>query len=376
MSQIRVTQEAATMTSDLRPVTSSVYQGQPCQPCILCKRANMSKYFHPNSWKDDSALQKLWEFELALDIKPESCICRNCRLDMSCIDESDFIPRWRKMNDPNEIEQQCYVSQCNECVCKITTLSDKSTICSSFGMDKENPEPIETASSNEGIPLCTYHYGILYWHLNPSHLKCKKYSKHISDITKSRAVPEPGMIGAFLSENTDSNESISSNDRVCFTCYKSHLLLLKHLKGSVKSTDSDLKTLIDKIEANLPTLSTQFVTTYDDALSYVSSFSAIHVGKALLKKTALLLPQVYETFKVKLSDVSKELNITMSDIPNSIWLRSELSNKLEHHMAYKCSVMRIGTVLYRYGGDIFHALSVALEANMTQVTNCPRYVSL
>jgi len=132
------------------------------------------------------------------------------------------------------------------CVCKITTLSDKSTICSSFGMDKENSEPIETASSNEGIPLCTYHYGILYRHLNPSHLKCKTCSKHISDITKSQAVPEPGMIGAFLSENTDSNESISSNDRVCFTCYKSHLLLLKHLKGSVKSTDSDLKTSIVK----------------------------------------------------------------------------------------------------------------------------------
>jgi len=93
---------------------------------------------------------------------------------------------------------------------KLTTLSDKSTICSLFGMDKENSEPIETASSNEGIPLCIYHYGILYRHLNPSHLKCKTCSKHISDITKSRAVPEPVMIGAFLSENTDSNESISS----------------------------------------------------------------------------------------------------------------------------------------------------------------------
>jgi len=95
----------------------------------------MSKYFHPRSWKDDSALQKLREFEPALDIKPESCICRNCWLDVSCIGESGFIPRWRKMN---EIEQQCYVSQCKECVCKITTLSDQSTICSSFGMDKEN----------------------------------------------------------------------------------------------------------------------------------------------------------------------------------------------------------------------------------------------
>ena len=120
MSQIRVTRGS---NNDLRPVTSSVHQGQPCQPCILCKRANILKYFHPKSWKDDSALQKLREFEPALDIKPESCICRNCRLDVSCIGESGFIPRWRKMNDPNKIEQQCYVSQCNECVCKITRRS-------------------------------------------------------------------------------------------------------------------------------------------------------------------------------------------------------------------------------------------------------------
>ena len=91
------------------------------------------------------------------------------------------------------------------------------------------------------------------------------------------------------------------------------------------------------------------------------------MGKALLKQTALLLPQVYETFKEKLSDVSKELNITMNDIPNSICLRSELSTKLEHHMAYKCSVMRIGAVLSRYGGDIFHALSVALGQSRSQL---------
>ena len=34
------------------------------------------------------------------------------------------------------------------------------------------------------------------------------------------------------------------------------------------------------------------------------------------------------------------------------WLLSELSTILEHHMAYRCSVRRYGTVLYRYGGDL------------------------
>ena len=168
MSQYTVTRGSS--TQDLRPVSSSVHQGQPCQPCILCRRANLSKYFLPKSWKDDSHLQKLRELEPSLNIKPESCICRNCRQDVSCLGESGVIPRWRKINNPDEIEKQCYVSQCNEheckittlSECKITTLSDKATICSLFGMDIPNPEPFETASSNEGIPLCIYHYGVLY----------------------------------------------------------------------------------------------------------------------------------------------------------------------------------------------------------------------
>ena len=83
------------------------------------------------------------------------------------------------------------MSQCNEHECKIATLSDKATICSLFGMDTPNPEPFETASSNEGIPLCIYHYGVLYRHLNPSHLECVTCSKQIADIT----VPEPSVIG-------------------------------------------------------------------------------------------------------------------------------------------------------------------------------------
>ena len=149
------------------------------------------------------------------------------------------------------------------------------------------------------------------------------------------------MIWEFLSQNNDSSENISTDGRVCFTCYKSHLFLVKHLKGSVKSSDADLKTLIHKIEASLPALST--VITYADVLTYVSSLLATYVGKALLNQTALLLPEVYENFQVKLSKVTTKMNNSMRETPTSIWLRSELSTKLhvEHHLAYKYSVMRL-----------------------------------
>ena len=137
----------------------------------------------------------------------------------------------------------------------------------------------------------------------------------------------------------------------------SHLSTLKHLKGSVKSTDEDLTSLIKRMKDTLPSPSN--LRTFDDAMAYVSNSLTIYVGDALLKQTALLLPEVYDTFTSQLCDLTTQLNVTgHQDIPGSIWLRSRLSSKLEHQMAYKCSAKRVGTVLYRFGGDIFRALSM------------------
>lgn len=125
-------------------------------------------------------------------------------------------------------------------------LTDLSTLSTLFDIETENSKPTEAKDPGEGIPLCTYHYGVLYRHLNPCHLKCKTCNKPISDHTKSRPIPEPSAIQSFLSANTDFNDHISAQDRVCFTCYKSHLFIIKHLKGSVQSADADFTTLIDK----------------------------------------------------------------------------------------------------------------------------------
>ena len=72
----------------------------------------------------------------------------------------------------------------------------------------------------------------------------------------------------------------------------SHLSTLRHIKGLVQSTNAELKT------------SPSHLITFDDALEYVSSSLAIYVGKALLKQTALLLPEVYDTFRTQLLDLT------------------------------------------------------------------------
>ena len=97
----------------------------------------------------------------------------------------------------------------------------------------------------------------------------------------------------------------------------------------------------------------------------------VHVGEALLKDTALLLPNVLTFFRQNLKEVTQQCNIE-SDIVDTItptWLRSQLSSILQPHMAYQCSVKKCGTVLYRYGGDLLHALNVALGQvrNLTQM---------
>ena len=93
-----------------------------------------------------------------------------------------------------------------------------------------------------------------------------------------------------------------------------------------------------------------------------------------MKQTALLLPSIYEKFCNKLSEITRLRGIIVSqDIQRLVsanWLRSQLSSLLEHHLAYKCSVKRYGTVLYRYGGDLLHALNVSLGSSRVQTANC------
>ena len=81
----------------MREVTCSVHSGRPCQPCILCKQDNLSKYFHLKSWKNNALLHQLRELEPSVDIQSDSCICRPCRDDISKISNSGFVPRWRKL---------------------------------------------------------------------------------------------------------------------------------------------------------------------------------------------------------------------------------------------------------------------------------------
>ena len=134
-----------------------------------------------------------------------------------------------------------------------------------------------------------------------------------------------------------------------------------HTQSTISSTDAELHLLITKLKTELVDIVD--VNTLDHALTYAAHFSAIVVGDALLKHNALLLPDVYDSFLDKLNEIIQLRGISGSaDIgvvtPN--WLRSQLSSLLDHHMTYRCSVKKYGTVLCCHDGDLLHALNVSL----------------
>ena len=245
---------------------------------------------------------------------------------------------------------------------------NKVSLCDFFGVHIENTEP-----SDEGTALCIEHYGALYRHLNPFNKKCRTCDKTLNDLTKSRKCPEPELIAKFLQQNTEFSGHISTEDRVCYACYRAHLVIIKHMHNTASSTDADLCSVIDRIKQEMCSISD--IHTLDQAVSCAAHYSAVHVGESLLKQNALLLPVVYEFFQSKLMEIMKVRGIVPNQdihiIANPNWLRSQLSSLLEHHMAYRCSVKRYGTVLYRYGGDLVHALNVSLGQARNQTLKNP-----
>jgi len=131
-----------------------------------------------------------------------------------------------------------------------------------------------------------------------------------------------------FSPPTQNSDILHPDDRICYVCYKSHLVTVKHIKNLVVSIDTDLKSLILEIKQSTPMLSE--IKTWENAINYTVHSLAITVGKALLKQTAILLPQIYSTFKLELESIARNCRVHTEDhdLPRHVWLRSSLSSLL------------------------------------------------
>ena len=127
------------------------------------------------------------------------------------------------------------------------------------------------------IVLCRSHYHKLYRQFKaPPCARCGATPKRGTCF--NRQSPDPITISQVLSDNAGFNDvNLSESDYICFSCYKSHLVIIKSLVQALKG-NPDLASLPSDLVA--PTVQMLFVCSGCDYISYFSGF-----GKAAFLNT-------------------------------------------------------------------------------------------
>ena len=161
-----------------------------------------------------------------------------------------------------------------------------------------------------------------------------------------RTCPNPKSIQEYLVENSGFEGTIPEDGKVCPPCYKVQLLILKQ---KPKSTDADLQALISDLKQ-------QMMDTNDSGERAMQT-TAIYVAERLLKQECLLLPTVKQKYCFIISKMTQKENQPVQNKPTTQWLLSNLVVYLQHHLSYKCSVRKHGTLLYRSNGNLHLSIS-------------------
>jgi len=108
------------------------------------------------------------------------------------------------------------------------------------------------------------------------------------------------------------------------------------------------------------------VTPSDSTLLKLAVVVALQrVGEEILHKRAVLLTTVFSEFLNTMC--TDTCTPALRESLTARWLLGKIARKLSPHLAFSCSCRKIGTVLYRSGGDLIYSLSLALS-NVQQLS--------
>ena len=117
-----------------------------------------------------------------------------------------------------------------------------------------------------------------------------------------RVCPQPTYIQEYLKEHTGFEGTIAESDKVCYTCYRSHLVILGQRGQS--STDSDLLQLITAISDHLH--ASPCIASVSDLIEVATTQVAVDVGRKILEGNVLLLPDVHDSFKCHAQELASK----------------------------------------------------------------------
>jgi hypothetical protein len=311
----------------------------------------------------------------------ESTICKPCTNDITkVIEKESFVPRWQKIkliqaNKP----LQCNIVGCDEFAKHNSNISCRVNFDSTLVMAGLE---LKSADIPSVIPLCNHHYHEIYKVYQPTQTHCVTCNMWLKR-SNTRHCPSPHIVQTISRDTTDYDGQIQPNDKVCFSCYKSHLAALLQSDKSVSTSNSHLSLaeLICGLSASLPS---KRIVTLDDLVDNAMIRTTIDVGNTLLSNEAILLPNIHDIYNGHIrslvqsegleDSLGKEIN---DNLVTSRWVLIQLSITLNNHMASTCKVLKCGTLVYRKDADFFLVVTRLLwklksndvAAKSTQVVN-------
>ena len=284
-------------------------------------------------------------------ITPDDIVCRPCRDDIRRVTaDPNYIPRWEKKNHDTI---KCCVNGCPD-VCfahsKVTDIAGMRQILEDLPEGDTVPFP---------TPLCNHHYYIVYNAVQPQQTNCPTCGISLRHI-KSRPCPNAENIGEHLRDSTGFEGTLTSGDKVCYSCYKSHLVILQ--EGKTISKDSDLQSTLQAIRQKVGTVDQP--KTSQQVRDLAMDKTIVHVGEELLQGKAILLPIAHEFFSEKHDEILASIDLHETEIKTtvtSLWVLSNLTSALQHHLAYSCKTRKYGTLLYRPNTDLVPLLQQCLS---------------
>ena len=232
------------------------------QLCALC-RHHHSHISKVSTWKRTQDKEFLADY----GVNEDDFVCRPCRDDVRRLVRSQGptqIPRWEKKKK----EVRCCVKGCEEMCFAHYNSKDYSTVQVVFEATN-----LETKGDTIPFPtpLCTRHYYTVY-NAQRAHLAncpvCGICLKHV----QSRPCPNAERITEHLRDTAGFEISLQPEQKVCYSCYKSQLIILQ--EQELTSRQADLQLLLEEIKEN----STGQPSTAQQARSMAMDYTAIYVG--------------------------------------------------------------------------------------------------
>ena len=333
-------------------VFSKYHPSRPCGPCALCGKSE-GYYSHFGGWEEGE--KSFVAKHLGQELSPDSCVCRGDQKEAKRHKNNPgYIPKWSSpITTPS-------TSTCSQCFFPGCTVTEK-LISPSF----DSASNIEAVLCRQPLPsepilLCTKHYRNVHRKLAspPACKSCGTQPKPGTWFT--RHSPDAHTICSHLQNTVGMDIVLQPSDKICAMCYKAHIAILKSLEEQLNTPDNILKESMDIWE----------MVKRDDNTNHLTKTVltiVLFVAKELLLQRALLLPAVCRMFLAEYGgcDSQSELHLESREGMvsfSSRWLLQQIIMYLGPHLCYKCVHRKFGTILYRKGGDLLHALSWALAS--------------